>query len=303
MARLFHRHRDRRDGLIRPELARQLRQQAAARARRARREAVILVPLITGVLVAHHYRIELFGLDLPVRIATAVALVTLGWALARDIGRAAGPTLFRRLDPATAGTAGFLIRLSTLAVAVLVALQIAGLDPHTLALGGAAAAVILGLSAQQTLGNLVAGIVLLSARPFKVGDQVRLQGGGLAGQVEGEVSALGLLYTTLARGEDSILVPNNIVLGSAVVPLREPAAVDLRARLRPGVKPSEIQALLDRAVTTPTRAHPHIGLEEIDADETVVRIAATPERASEGPGLADEILAVMAGVTHDSRGR
>jgi len=140
---------------------------------------------------------------------------------------------------------------------------------------------------------------LLSARTFKVGDQVRLQGGGLAGQVEGEVTSLGLLFTTLARGEDSMLVPNNIVLGSAVVPLREPAAVDLRARLRPGVKPSDIQALLDSSVTTATRSHLHIGLEEMDADNTVVRIAATPAKASEGPGLADEIMAVMAGVTQE----
>ncbi len=254
------------------------------------------MPLITGVLLAHNYRMQLFGLDLPVRVATAVALVALGWALARDIGRAAGPALLARLDPATAGTAGFLIRLFALGLAVLGALQVAGLDPRTLALGGAAAAVVLGLAAQQTLGNLIAGIVLLSARAFKVGDQVRLQGGGLAGQVEGEVTSLGLLYTTLAR-EDSMLVPNNIVLGSAVVPLREPASVDLRARLRPGVKPSDIQALLDSSVTTATRSHLHIGLEEMDADNTVVRIAATPAKASEGPGLADEIMAVRAGVT------
>ena len=257
----------------------------------------MLVPLITAVLVANHYRMQLFGLDLPVRAATAVALLGLGWALARDMGRAAGPALFRRLDRATAGTVGFLIRLSALGLATLAALQVAGLDPRTLALGGAAAAVVLGLAAQQTIGNLIAGTVLLSARPFKVGDQVRLQGGGLAGQVEGEVTSLGLLYTTLARGDDSMLVPNNIVLGSAVVPLREPASVDLRARLRPGVKPSDIQALLNSSVTTATRSHPHIGLEEMDANETVVRIAATPAKASEGPGLADEIMAAVAGVT------
>jgi len=257
----------------------------------------VLVPLIAAVLVANHYRMQLFGLDLPVRAATAVALLGLGWALARDMGRAAGPALFRRLDRATAGTVGFLIRLSALGLATLAALQVAGLDPRTLALGGAAAAVVLGLAAQQTIGNLIAGTVLLSARPFKVGDQVRLQGGGLAGQVEGEVTSLGLLYTTLARGDDSMLVPNNIVLGSAVVPLREPASVDLRARLRPGVKPSDIQALLNSSVTTATRSHPHIGLEEMDANETVVRIAATPAKASEGPGLADEIMAAVAGVT------
>jgi len=119
----------------------------------------------------------------------------------------------------------------------------------------------------------------------------------LAGQLEGVVSSLGLLYTTLAQGEDRAMVPNSVVLGAAVVPLREPAAVDLRARLRAGVQPSYIQKLLDDAVTVPTRSRPHIGLEEADADEVVVRIAATPESGKDGPKLADEILAAVASLT------
>ena len=178
------------------------------------------------------------------RVAAAVALVVLGWALARDLGRWAEPWLFRRVDAGTAGTVSFLIRLSFLAIAAFSALRIAGLDPRTLAVGGAITAVVFGLAAQQTLGNLIAGMVLISARPFRIGDRVRLQGGGLAGQIEGTVASLGLLYVTFAQGEDSIMVPNNVVLSSAVVPLREPAAVDLRARLRPDVKPSEVQQLL-----------------------------------------------------------
>ena len=111
-----------------------------------------------------------------------LALVVLGWALARDIGRAAAPTFFRRMDPATAGTVGFLIRFLTLLITGLAALRIAGLKPQTLALGGAFTAVVLGLAAQQTLGNLIAGMVLFSARPFRVGERVRLQAGPLAGE-------------------------------------------------------------------------------------------------------------------------
>ena len=152
------------------------------------------------------------------------------------------------MDPATAGTVGFLIRLVFLIAATLLALRVAGLTPETLAVGGAITAVVFGLAAQQTLGNLIAGMVLISARPFKVGDRVRLQAGGLAGQVEGVVASLGLLYTTFAQGEDSIMVPNNVVLTAAVVPLREPASVDLRARLRPDVTPSDVQTLLDEAI-------------------------------------------------------
>jgi small conductance mechanosensitive channel len=184
---------------------------------------------------------------------------------------------------------------------MLIALRVAGLDPGTLAVSGAIFAVVFGLAAQQTLGNLIAGVVLISARPFKVGDRVKLQAGGLAGEVEGVVASLGLLYTTLSRGEDAIMIPNNVVLAAAVVPLREPSSVDLRARLRPDVMPSTVQELLEAAIVTPVRAAPHIGLEEIDSDEVVVRIAATPAVESDGPRLADEILTAIAPITRDGQ--
>jgi small conductance mechanosensitive channel len=277
--------------------ARSLTLQTAQKASEAKRELVVLIPLLALTLYAYVRREELFGLDTPVRVAAALVMVVLGWALARDLGRFTAPALFRRMDPATAGTVGFLIRLVFIGAAALFALRVAGLQPETLAVGGAITAVVLGLAAQQTLGNLIAGTVLISARPFKVGDRVRLQAGGIAGQIEGVVASLGLLYTTLAQDRDSIMVPNNVVLTAAVVPLREPAAVDLRARLRPDVRPSDLQALLEDNVRTPTRSEPHISLEEVDRDEVIVRIAATPLAESDGPRLADEVLAAIGAVT------
>jgi small conductance mechanosensitive channel len=274
-------------------LARQLSRRAV---KRARIQALVLLPLLAGILALYGYREDIFGRewDTPVRIATTVALIILGWQIARDVGRALGPTLFRRLDPGTAGTVGFLIRLVFIVLALIVALRIAGLDPRTLAVGGAFTAVIVGLAAQQTLGNLIAGTVLLSARPFRVGERVRLQGGGLAGQIEGVVSSLGLLYTTFAQRDDQVMVPNSVVLNVAIVPLREPEGVDLRARLSAGVTPLEVQELLDEAIETPVRDRPQITLEEIDGDEVVVRITATPERPSDGPRLASEVLEAVA---------
>jgi len=275
-------------------LARQL---SARAVKRARIETLVLLPLIAGVLVVFHFRRELFGLDVSIRIATAIALLILGWTLARDVGRALGPALFRRMDPQTAGTVGFLIRLVGVTVFALVALRIAGVTTRGLIPAAAATAVILGLAAQQTLGNVFAGIVLLSARPFVVGDRVRLQGGDLAGEIEGTVSSLGLLHTVFANGEDSIMVPNRTVLGVAIVPLREPAGVNLRARLRPGVTPSDVQNLLREHVETPTRGEPRILLEEIDGDVVVVRIQATPEYSPDGAQLASEVLAAVGPVT------
>jgi small-conductance mechanosensitive channel len=284
-----------------------LRQISPRVVKRARLEALLLVPLFVGVVIIFENRVSLIGaasphehppslgaLEAPVQVGTVLVLVILGWAIARDVGRALGPPLFRRLDPATAGTVGFLIRLSTIVAALIVALDVAGVHAQTLALGGAFTAVVFGLAAQQTLGNVIAGTVLLSARPFRVGERVRLQGGGLAGQVEGTVSSLGLLYTTFARGEDSIMVPNSVVLNVAVIPLHEPDAVNLRARLRAGMTPGDLQEALENALETALRGSPRITLEELDGEEVIVNIAATPRRAAEGRQLASELLSVVA---------
>jgi len=281
-------------------LARELSRRAV---KRARIQSLVLLPLLVAVLVLYGYREKVFGpaYDTPVRVVTFLALISLGWQFARDAGRALGPTLFRRMDPGTAGTVGFLLRLVTMLVAVLIALRIAGLGPRTLALGGAFTAVVVGLAAQQTLGNLFAGMVLLSARPFRVGERVKLQGGGLAGTVEGVVSSLGLLYTTLASGDDAIMVPNSVVLNVAIVPLREPEGVDLRARLRAGMTPLDVQQMLQHAVETPMRDAPRIALEELDGDEVVVRITAVPEHPADGPKLASEVLDAVAAQAADAR--
>ena len=237
------------------------------------------------------------GVVTAVRIATVLALLALGWAIARDVGRMAGPTFFRRMDPGTAGTVGFLVRLVTVGVVVLVVLGVAGVSAASIVAGSAFTAVIVGLAAQQTLGNLFAGMVLLSARPFRVGERVRLQAGAVAGQLEGVVSSLGLLYTTLARGEDRIMVPNNVVLSAAVLPIREPNPVDVRVRLDTGISISQVQAILDDRIRTPTRGAPVVLLQEVDGNDVVVRVQATPDRADDGAQLADEVIDALSSVT------
>jgi small-conductance mechanosensitive channel len=292
--------------------------------KRARLEALVLIALFVGVVVLYEHRVGLFGstvapryqepghhliraqhkelesaVETPITVVCVLALMVLGWAIARDLGRGLAPRLFRRMDPATAGTVGFLVRLLTVILALLVALAVAGVKARTLALGSAFTAVILGLAAQQTIGNLFAGLVLLSARPFRVGERVRLQGGPLAGQIEGTVSSLGLLYTTFATGDDSIMVPNSVVLNVAVKPLREPDAVNLRARLRAGMSPGDLQELLEASLQTPMRDAPRITLEELDGEEAVVRISATPRRGEQGRQLASELLSVVSRATRD----
>jgi small conductance mechanosensitive channel len=276
-----------------------LRQITPGAIRRARREGALLLAMFAGVLVVYSLRHRLFGhsSDTPVRIVAIFVLVLLGMGFARDLGRALAPVFFRRMEPATAGTVGFLIRLGTVVGVVFIALWVAGVSPGTIGVAAgtftAIFSIVFGLAAQQTLGNFFAGTVLLTARPFRVGERVRLQGGMLAGQIEGVVSSLGLLYTTFATGEDSIMVPNSVVLGVAVRPLREPDAVTLRARLAAGMAPADLQESLERSLKTPLRGSPRITLEELDGTQAIVQIVATPQRAADGRDLASELLALV----------
>jgi small conductance mechanosensitive channel len=271
--------------------------------RAARRRAALLIPSFIAVIVVYDNYQSWFGVhptstwSTVIQIVAVLGLLGLGWAIARDIGRIAGPTFFRRMDPGTAGTVGFLVRLVTVVITVVVALDVAGLSASSLVATSAFTAVILGLAAQQTLGNLFAGMVLLSARPFRVGERVRFQAGAVGGQIEGIVSSLGLLYTTLVQGEDRIMVPNNVVLSAVVVPIREPESVDVRVRLGRGITVSQVQKILDDSVKTPTRRAVTVLLEELDGDEIIVRVQATPDRADDGARLADEIIDALATVT------
>lgn len=261
-------------------------------AHRAQRGAVAAVIAIAAVIFVYSERKELFpGYGLQVRIATVALLILLGLGFARSLGRGLGPALYRRLEPGAAGTIGFMVRLLTMVIVVVFALWIAGLNPGTLAVGGAFTAVVIGLASQQTLSNLIAGTVLISTRPFRVGERVRLQGGFLAGTLEGVVGNLGLFYTTLVNGADRIMIPNSGLLQTAISPLREPDRVELRARFSAETTPRRVQEVLEDAVTTPLRYPPHIAVEELDGDEVIVRIVSTPVNPADGAKLAEEVLA------------
>src|SRR5689334_450073 len=102
--------------------ARQLKAQAAASARSARKKLVLLLPLLAGVIVVNRFRDEWFGANAeqPVQIATAILLVIVGWAFARQLGAYLAPKLLDRLEPGVAGVTGFVIRLATIVAMLLV---------------------------------------------------------------------------------------------------------------------------------------------------------------------------------------
>jgi small-conductance mechanosensitive channel len=114
-----------------------------------------------------------------------------------------------------------IVLLGILAV-VIVTLTLLKLPISQLLVGGAITSIILGIAAQQALGNVFAGIVLLLSRPFVVGDRVRFRAGAFSGQIEGTVTEIGITYLRLETVEGMLHLPNSQVL-AAVVGLVRPS--------------------------------------------------------------------------------
>jgi small conductance mechanosensitive channel len=95
-----------------------------------------------------------------------------------------------------------------------------------LLVGGAVTGVVVGIAAQQTLGNFFAGLVLLFARPYVPGQRVKVRTGAMGGPFEGVILSAGLIYTTIDTDEGLVSMPNSGLLASAIGPSPEPPAED-----------------------------------------------------------------------------
>ena len=62
-----------------------------------------------------------------------------------------------------------------------------------------------------------------------------------------------------------------------------------------------MQAILDDRIKTPTRRSAEVILEEIDGDDVVVRVQATPDRPDDGAQLADEVIEALSRMTEEHR--
>jgi small-conductance mechanosensitive channel len=110
-------------------------------------------------------------------------------------------------------------------VALFVALGMLAVPVQHLLLGGALTGVVVGIAAQQSLGNVFAGLVLLLARPFSVGDHIRVRAGSLGGEFDGTVRGMNLAYVTVDTGDGPLHVPNSGMLAAAVGPRSPPDGV------------------------------------------------------------------------------
>jgi small conductance mechanosensitive channel len=192
-----------------------------------------------------------------------IAMIVGAWL----VGRAVKLAIHRSLDRAQRAGADptgirFLGKLASLVIYLAAFGCYAHIIPELQSLGKSmlagvgVASVVVGLAAQSTLGNLIAGVSLVLYRPFKIGDRVQVSAPG--GLETGLVVNIDLGYTVVRTADQRLLViPNSNIASQSTInlsalPPRTACGVTIYVATGSDVAQAR-QILLDLA-----KAHPKI---------------------------------------------
>ena len=152
-----------------------------------------------------------------IALVAGAALVIFGVLAVRSLASAIRAAAAARHADARGTSVAFLVSIIGYAIVLIATLGLLQQPLQGLLLGGAVTGVALGIAAQQTLGNFFAGLVLLVAKPFTVGEHVVIRSGPL-GEHEGLVVDMSLFYVDLVTEAGAVKLPNAGVLASAIGP-------------------------------------------------------------------------------------
>lgn len=141
-----------------------------------------------------------------------IVLFVLGWMIVNAVASMFYAMMTPKYGASTGAAVKSLIRILGLGALVAgIAGGVAG-GAAGVALGGFIGLVV-GFATQQVLGQAIAGLFILLARPFKINDVV-----DVAGESEVTVKDISTLFTVVERKDGlTVLVPSTMIIGQKIV--------------------------------------------------------------------------------------
>lgn len=140
-----------------------------------------------------------------------IVLLALGWMIVGSVAQLFYTMLKPRYGASSAAAVRSMVKI--LGLGGLLAGIAGGVAGGTagVALGGFIGLVI-GFATQQVLGQAVAGMFILLARPFKIGDIV-----DIAGENGVEVKDISTMFTIVQRSDGvEVLIPSSMIIGQKI---------------------------------------------------------------------------------------
>jgi small-conductance mechanosensitive channel len=147
-----------------------------------------------------------------------ILVVIIGVLVAGRLSSIGVRRLFRRLarfDPAERLIAEKLVDIAVWIIAILVGIDVLGIDLTALTVFSGAFGLAIGFGLQKTFGNLIAGIILLMDRSIKPGDVIAVNDG--ISNTVGQVKRIGIrAVSVITRDKKEYLIPNENLMVNQV---------------------------------------------------------------------------------------
>ena len=204
----------------------------------------------------------------------AVIIIIAGVLVARWAARIAERGLGKvDIEPPVRQLLTRVAHIFVLALFVVMALQNLGVELLPLIAGVGLAGAGLALAMQGVLGNLVAGLVIIFTRPFRVGEYISIAG------VEGQVETIALFSTTLMHPDRSqLVIPNRRIVGEILHNYGSIRQISIVARVAYDTDLNQALAVIDETLRSNPRVlkDPAPVIQVSVLDDSSINIAAKP---------------------------
>ncbi|MDA9881295.1 mechanosensitive ion channel [Crocinitomicaceae bacterium] len=151
-------------------------------------------------------------IDLGFRIALAIAILVIGFWIAKAMGRAVERILIsRKADQSLIGFMRSLTSIGLKALVVVTAISQLGVEMTSFVALLGAAGLAIGMAFSGTLSNFAGGVMILLFKPFKVGDYVHMQG------EEGSVKEVLIFNTILTTLDNKVIILANGAVANGTI--------------------------------------------------------------------------------------
>jgi small conductance mechanosensitive channel len=164
--------------------------------------------------------------------------------------------------------------------------------------GASVASVILGLAAQSTLGNLVAGIAITIYRPFHLGDALQVT--APTGNEIGTVEQISLGYTTLRTFDGRrVVLPNSVAASQVAINLGgssapAPLTITIRVSRQTDLEAARREALATARLSVEDSQVLGCFLTRIEAAAAVIELRIRAPDAADRDALRSKLVAALA---------
>jgi small conductance mechanosensitive channel len=142
------------------------------------------------------------------RIFVAAVFLFIFWLIYRGTRRlVVGSMSKANVDPSIREMLGHLIKWAVMGFGLVIAFNQIGIQITALLTGVSIVGLAIGLAAQETLANFIAGVVIFWDKPFRIGDTIEIDGS------VGTVRRVTFRSTRMLSGDGEVIIlPNTYVL-------------------------------------------------------------------------------------------